>query len=88
MGESGFSHLCTLMKTPVFAGKKIRYGVARRGVGRQPAADRLTELGCREVGSLALCDALGPKLGSVRRKYVGHRQGLLGENCDTNKGAP
>jgi hypothetical protein len=22
MGESGFSHLCTLMKTPVFAGKK------------------------------------------------------------------
>jgi len=31
MGESGFSHLCTLMKTPVFAGKKIRYGVALRG---------------------------------------------------------
>jgi len=31
MGESGFSHLCTLMKTPVFAGKKIRYGVARWG---------------------------------------------------------
>ena len=30
MGESGFSHLCTLMKTPVFAGKKIRYGVALR----------------------------------------------------------
>jgi len=55
MGESGFSHLCTLMKTPVFAGKKIRYGVALRGPSSQAVIEscythRGQRFGCRLYG--------------------------------------
>jgi hypothetical protein len=63
-------------------------GFVSTGKGRQRAADRLTELGCREIGSLALCDALGPKLGSFGVEYARHKQGLLGESRDRNNAAP
>ncbi|MFN5273987.1 MAG: hypothetical protein ACK5E3_12305, partial [Planctomycetota bacterium] len=59
MGESGFSHLCTLMKTPVFAGKKsataLPSGALRTLARRCLATDMSPRWGFEDAGAAMLC---------------------------------
>ncbi len=45
--------------------------------GHRRGADRLAELRDRSIGSFALGDPLGPKLGGFRGREARHRYGLL-----------